>query len=304
MLESYKQIVGYDEPREIISNVYHPESHRKISVSEIYSLLRCLKQHDYSYRQGLRTKDTPDYFTKGSFLHAMLAEVLEAVKMIGKPTKIDFNAVSRHILEGWDGAGRGYVSEEDRLWTMHSLEQFIEGTDWDNIVIKSLEEEFYVDIGLVDDVGEPVLVHGFIDALVTDKETGDLWIVEHKTAKRAWSSSQFALHLQPIVYALVVHALTGTYPIGTLYNFFYPKGFQQKNKFITEPELLQVLQETQNAVSLRETGLVIRAPKWGCNDCFYKVLCTAELQGGDTTVLREAKYKVDESKVEEKLNDD
>lgn len=270
----------------MLSNVSDPETHSKISVSELGTLLRCTKRHDYAYRQGLQPVRTPSYFSKGKLLHEAMAEWLSTIGEGVTPGQSWAKAI---------GNLDEFPPEADMEQVHDQFLDFVRNADMSHVRVEHVEEEFYVDLGWTE-AGQPVLLHGVIDALVRDVDTGETWVVEHKTAGRAWSESQFTFDFQAPLYMEALEALTGQRPVGLTYQFFYPKRWEQKQRFIGPEESRGVVGEVQSALKLRELSIITRQPHWGCNDCTFKQLCSTEMFGGDSSHLRENLFTVDEAK--------
>ena len=268
-----------------------------LSQSELYLLNRCKKAHSYSYREGLVPAATPDYFTKGTFVHQIQARILRG-DIVGTE---GLDQLSLAVQTEQLNAQEPTVNEAVRTEVVWQLTDF-----WNDVGIPSLdnvvavEEEVYADLNWTDATKTTVLFHGFIDGVVRDDE-GNLWIVEHKTAARAWSQNQFEFSYQGKLYAEAWERLTGERPMGIQYNFFYPKRWEIKLQYVTEQESTLLLDEIQQSITLRdvmrEADLAPREPKWGCGDCRYRNLCFAELVGLDANYLRETEFKVDEKRM-------
>jgi hypothetical protein len=161
--------------------------------------------------------------------------------------------------------------------------------------VVAVEQEFYADIGLHSFDGPPVLLHGIVDAVVRD-DSGLLWLLEHKTSSRAWSTQQFEFATQDILYCMAWEKLTGERPAGVQYNFFYPKRWEVRNKFVGPEQYDEVLHDTQYSLNLRHHligGVAPREPLYGCGGCQFRDLCYTELLGADSTYLRDNSFKVD-----------
>lgn len=282
------------------SNVPAPTTHQRVSVTEIRDLLRCTKKHDYAYRQGLRPATTPSYFGKGRYLHG-LEEVRLRSYMNGNPIT-DVSTLGKQVLENMrakreEGDPSATVGEPDRVEVNKIYADYLTQVDMTGVTVKGVEVEFYADVGWRDSTDQPVLLYGFIDALLErDEQT---WLIEHKTAGRAWSQGQFAFDYQTRLYSAAIDALSnGTQlPVGTLFNFFYPKRWETKMVFVTPDESRRLLDEVQLAINLRDSGIIVRQPHWGCQDCSFRNLCHAELIGADSTTIRQHEFTVDADKV-------
>lgn len=269
------------------------QDYPKLSQSELYALNRCKKMHDYSYNQGLVSRSVPDYLTKGSFFHLVMAEILRG--------RTDINALTMEMQAQQLKEREATVNEVIRGEIVMQLTDFWNDVGFpDPDSILAVEEEFYVDLGWRTNDDTPVLFHGVVDGVVRDDE-GNLWIVEHKTAGRAWSQSQFQFAYQGKLYAEAWERLTGERPIGVQYNFFYPKRWEIRNQYITSAESQLIIQEIQHSIALRDvlsdTGIAPREPKWGCGDCKFRDLCFAELVGQDAGYIRETQFTVDEKRI-------
>ena len=155
--------------------------------------------------------------------------------IVGSPTGLEIDAVVASYLKDFDPS--------------------------DLVAVPMVEQAFYADIGLVDVHGVPVLLYGFIDAVVETAE--GQFLVEHKTAGRAWSQGQFVFDYQTRLYSSAVEAVTGIRPLGTLFNFFYPKRHDTKLVYVTPEESSLLIEEVQRAIHLRDAAMVVRSTPLG-----------------------------------------
>ena len=281
-----------------------PLTYQKISVSELNTLLRCTKKHDYAYRQGLSAVDVPTYLSKGSLLHSLMDRYQNHRFWEDDESTFDTDEVSK-LVQGELLEERGStVLEPDRVEVVRVFEMWREevnrtGDEWKAELWDGepfIEREFYADLGWQSLDGEPVLLHGVVD-LMTREADDSLWLHEHKTAGRAWSSNQLQFAYQGILYAPAVAATTGLKVDGIQYNFFLPKKFDIKQVYTDQTRIDNLLAEVQQAIFLRDTGSIVRQPHWGCNDCWYRNLCFAELIGQDAELIRSTQFTVDPDKV-------
>lgn len=274
----------------ILSNVEDFHLYPKVSNSELYTINRCKKMWEYQYLQGLTPSSTPTYLSDGSFLHALMAE------MYRNPDSID--TISKRVQGVNIQEGVPSVSEETRTRFVEQLEAYFGEFPLETVEVVAVEQEFYANIGITDVYGSPVLVHGIVDAVVR-ADDGQLWLVEHKTASRAWSVQQFEFATQDVLYCIAWEALTGERPAGVQYNFFYPKRWEIKYKFAGPEQDAAVLADVQASVSLRDTiAAYPREPLYGCGGCRFRDLCYTELVGGDSQYLRDTQYTVDQDRVD------
>lgn len=272
----------------MLTNVENWESYPKISNSELYALNRCKKMWDYSYRQALAPANTPEYLYKGTYAHELIASYLRQ--------GTDLDQLSEHIQAEAIKKGEPTVDEATRVEVLAQVKDFVAANPTSPHSIVAVEEEFYADIGLRNREGKPVLLHGVVDAVVRDGGN-NLWLVEHKTTSRAWSIQQFQFAVQDILYIIAWKALTGDDIMGTQYNFFYPKRWEVKHKFVEADQFASVLEDLQAAVYLRDDITSYpREPLYGCGGCQFRDLCYTELVGGDGSFLREQQFIVNEER--------
>jgi hypothetical protein len=276
----------------MLTNVQDWKSYPKISNSELYALGRCKKMWDYSYRQGLVPATTPDYLSKGSFVHDMIAQYIESVRTDDVPKtlfELSLSIQTQAIKEG-----KPTVDEATRIETLEQVKDFFAHSAVSSANVVAVEEEFYADIGLRNRDDKPVLLHGFVDAVVRD-DNDSLWLIEHKTAARAWSVQQFQFAVQDVLYIMAWKALTGDDIMGTQYNFFYPKRWEVKQKFVDTAQFQSVLDDLQAAVYMRDDLKTYpREPLYGCGGCQFRDLCYTELVGGDGSFIRKHQFVVDD----------
>lgn len=288
-----------------LTNVQEPTAYQKISVSELNTLLRCSKKHDYAYRQGLTLVEPPTYLSKGSFLHKLMEDYQLHRFNFGPDVPYDLPAAGRKVQAELLQERGATVLEPDRVEVEHVFRDWMQqfhGGEWDALTfnlagldLPVVEREFMVDLGWKSLDGEPVLLHGFID-LVTKHRDGSVWLHEHKTASRAWSVNQLQFAYQGVLYLAALEATLEERPDGIQYNFFLPKRFEVQQVYVDQQRVERLLAEVQQAIYLRDTGSIVRQPHWGCNDCWFRPLCYTELVGGDASLIRNSMFKVDEDK--------
>lgn len=252
---------------------------KTISVSEARALMRCLKKHNYQYTQGLEYKFTPDYFKTGTYLHEVMRRSLGRMLVTHskpKPDELDniITAVKKEGIDGWN------PREHDVDLIDKGIREFWNRDPPFHRVLY-VEKEFIVKLPHTN-----VRLHGIIDALVQDEDTGKLWVIEHKTASKGWNAGQFDMDVQTAVYAWAVEQLTGEKVEGAIFNFFYTK--LRKTKPLLAESLFILLSEARQKswvndlvqlITLRNSRLTPRSSYRGCTDCVYRMLCHAEIEG-------------------------
>lgn len=69
------------------------------------------------------------------------------------------------------------------------------------------------------EVYKEVIINGFIDLLLKDRDTGELIVVDHKTSKKVFSDDKLYNDYQFPIYSLVIEDLYGRLPSKCYYNF-------------------------------------------------------------------------------------
>lgn len=69
------------------------------------------------------------------------------------------------------------------------------------------------------EVYREVIINGFIDLLLKDKNTGELIVVDHKTSKKVFSEDKLYHDYQFPIYSLVIQDMYGRLPSKCYYNF-------------------------------------------------------------------------------------
>lgn len=79
-----------------------------------------------------------------------------------------------------------------------------------------------------------VIINGFIDLLLKDKETGGLIVVDHKTSKKKFDKEKLYHDYQFPIYELVVLNLYGRLPEKCYYNFTRFNELQEVHPLVTD----------------------------------------------------------------------
>lgn len=278
----------------VLSNVENPESYKRISISEFNSLTRCTAQHDYLYRQGLKKLEQATYFSKGSYFHSLMEQYHR------DPENFNLDAASTEAKIKLMEERESIVQEADALEINALMAKWVQDNPEPSVLLvedePAVELEFYADIGLRNIGGETVLLYGFIDAVLVN-DGGNLVVVEHKTAGRAWSQVQLQQNYQAPIYAHVIETLLPGVDVDEVrFNFFYPKSTAVQSIYPTQEHKEALVQELQAGVWLRDTGSVVKSPLWGCNGCPVRSYCLLEMQGRDASVLVGTEFTIDEEK--------
>lgn len=274
---------------------------QRISLSEFNSLVRCTYQHELLYKQGLSSIETPSYFSKGSYLHALM-EAYHKTKSAGE--RFLLGEASAQALQSIREEREAEVLPEDKEEIDRAFTNWVVSANPASYSVLELEvgtpaveQEFYADIGLKNLQGDTVLFHGVIDLVIEEDIAVTPIIVEHKTASRAWNQVQFQQNYQGPLYAVAFEACTDIVVDQVRFNFFLPKGFNYQDQYLTQEHKDSLTRELQAGVWLRDSGSIVKAPLWGCNGCPVRSICLADMQGLDSERIKETQFRVNEDKV-------
>lgn len=190
-----------------------------VSVSQINSFLSCRRRWQYAYCEGLRQRRERDYLTVGKLCHAgMEAAMRERWRIGHEGLAVPSGHLTRKgmdaIQEMWDD----YMSVTDFLAEELPEQQELMARALD--VFEEALEEFdplrWMPITIVKD-GEPAPalelhfcvpcagsegLHGYIDAILRDLETGQMWCVDYKFRRTLAADDDERFNLQNAVYMM------------------------------------------------------------------------------------------------------
>lgn len=144
-----------------------PTQQKSVSASEIKSYKKCPRRHYYEYSLRRVPSEQPNELLLGSMVHAGLEQI-----WLSKPWR-------EHVYQCARGLGVTRDSV-DLCGTALAMCSHYEATyisdiesSWD---VVAAEQEFRVDIGFP--------CHGVFDTVARHRESGKLYVIEHKTAGR------------------------------------------------------------------------------------------------------------------------
>lgn len=192
-----------------------------VSVSQIQTFLSCRKKWEYGYIDGLVPRVERSYLTVGKLCHVGMQHAMrglwakdhELLKIEGDPIK--------YVTEAAVNAMR--LEFENYFYTVPHLDEEIpeleQVMDDAEAVFRQAFKEFepwkYEVLTLCKDKKEiPALelhfkvpcpptkgLHGYIDAILRDKETGSVWCTDYKFRKSLSPDEEEAFNIQNAVYA-------------------------------------------------------------------------------------------------------
>lgn len=194
-----------------------------ISVSQIQTFLSCRKKWEYNYIEELKPRIERAYLTIGKLCHKGMQVAMQWAWAYQRSNKDeDYKATGRWIE--WRNAGIGAMGDEWREYMEETPMLDEEIPDFNQTLLDAVSvfrqafEEFEpwkYEVVTLCDKGKPIPalelhfrvpcpptkgLHGFIDAILKDKETGFLWCVDYKFRKSLASDEDEAYNIQNAVY--------------------------------------------------------------------------------------------------------
>ena len=189
-----------------------------VSVSQINTFLACRRRWHYAYREGLRQRRERDYLTVGKLCHAGMEAAMsyrwalamgdfgtnETLTQVGQDA---MRAVWHEYMEVTDFLDEELPEQRELLArALDVFEEALEEFDpmrWlpltvvrDGEPIPALELHFCVPCA-----GSQGL-HGYIDAILRDLETGQTWCVDYKFRRTLAADDDERFNLQNAVYMM------------------------------------------------------------------------------------------------------
>lgn len=207
----------YDTPCLYYEDDMTPEG--MVSVSQINTFLACRRRWEYSYVEDLRQRRERDYLTVGKLCHAGMEAAMRL--------RWDY-------AMGGEGTDLGRITQAGCIAINDMWEDYMEVTDFldeelpeqRELLARALDvfsealEEFdplrWMPLTVVRD-GEPIPalelhfvvpcagsqgLHGYIDAVMEDRETGQVWCVDYKFRRTLAADDDERFNLQNAVYMM------------------------------------------------------------------------------------------------------
>lgn len=195
-----------------------------ISVSQVQTFLSCRKKWEYGYIEELKPRVERSYLTIGKLCHKGMQT---AMKVLWRFPETTLEQMIQMGLEAMFQEGEKYMEITPML--DEELPDFIQMRNDANEVFAQALKEFeplkYEVLTIEKDTPALELhfkvpcpptkgLHGYIDAILKDKETGFVWCVDYKFRKTLSPDEDEAFNIQNAVYAYACQKLgidiTGT----------------------------------------------------------------------------------------------
>lgn len=201
-----------------------------VSYSQLDTFLTCPRRWMYRYLQGYGKSDDTESTQLGTQVHASIEEyckrlsegyewtIAEAVDLVqsnlNKRT-IKFKDVDDEIVEQHKAMMEGLVTGDGEL------AELLNKCD-----VLAQELEFRLPIKLPFKVRDKqknlydeVILNGFIDLVLKDRDTGGIIVIDHKTGKSLFKPIKLRTNLQLPIYSLVIQSVYGRLPERCCYYF-------------------------------------------------------------------------------------
>lgn len=219
-----------------------------VSVSQLQTFMSCPKKWEYNYIDNLKPRVERAYLTIGKLCHVGMQTAMTLKWQIDRGAVLrDIHDMLQLSLLSMDLEWEKYVESTDLLTDeIPDLEQML--TDAKSVFEQAFWEfnpDRYEVLTVFDGVEErPALelhfvvpcagskgLHGFIDAILFDRETGCIWCTDYKFRKSLSPDEEEAFNIQNAVYSWACHKM-GIDITGTM-------TWQHVNTPASEPQLLK-----------------------------------------------------------------
>lgn len=198
-----------------------PRKGEMVSCTQLQAYLSCPRRWSYAYVEGLRPRTERPYLTAGRLIHRgfeaamrLRAEGCEDVKAMVNAGLLAVKEEAEGYALEFDGQGVEVLSDAVR----EACEVFCEAlpefdpTRWDVMRVggvPALELHFWTPCPYAGGL------HGYVDAVLRERATGQVWCVDYKFRSRLASEDDERFSLQRAVYARACRDL-GVPVTGTL----------------------------------------------------------------------------------------
>lgn len=196
-----------------LSNGTTPKS-KLVSVSQLQSFMSCKQKWKYAYIDNLTPRVDRAYLTIGKLCHKGMQV---AMQILWKYPDATFSQLMDSGLAAMYNEGEDYIDGTDLLpEELPDIQKM--RNDAAEVFVQALEEfdplKYEVVSVVKDGKAAPALelhfevpcvmgirMHGFIDAILKDKETGFVWCTDYKFRKSLSPDEDEAFNIQNAVYA-------------------------------------------------------------------------------------------------------
>lgn len=196
--------------------VYNPEKHDKpnlVSISQIQQYMKCPKAWNFSYTDKIVKRVEKKYLSIGKICHAAMAASWEERFRQQNTGESDYPKILNSGLEALDNEYNKYLEEADPEYLDYEELDIIHNDSIEifKMALKIINPERYLVLGM--DMITPMVefhfrvpcgrtqgMHGYIDAVLQEIDSGDIWAVDWKFRSQMTSEAEEPFNLQNAVY--------------------------------------------------------------------------------------------------------
>jgi putative RecB family exonuclease len=259
-----------------------------ISHSQIFTYLNCSLKYYFGYVEGRVPERRPEALLLGSAIHTGLARYYWSLKKYGDPEPLSLlqDLVDDHLI--WDiGENEipvAYKEGSDKESLLAAARRLVETfyREVDPLEVVAIEQPLTAP--LYNEEGNPtdVKLIGVLD-LIARQQDGNLILIDHKTASRAYSKDKIEQDLQMTCYSYLVCANKAYEMVPAKAKTLH--SFNVLVKLKKAPRL-DVYHTTRTAADRKrlaktisrvlrgiEAGVFIPHVGWMCSDCQHSRAC-------------------------------
>lgn len=275
-----------------------------VSHSEVETYNSCPRKHLYAFGYNLERKGTSDALYRGTTGHSILRRYYNALR--DGASRDDAISAGMSVLADEFGKNSGSANVEVIKDLQRLMPQYFEyyKADYEQYEVMAIEEENR--LTLSDDLIYPYKP----DMMVRDRKTGDVEIWDHKFVYNFYTLDEIGLLGQLPKYigaarAQGIYVTRGRYNMvryrplkQPLYEDIYRREVVKASGPRIQRTFLEQIKQAEKIAELKSQGLeqwaedAIRVLSKGvCGYCSFKMLCTAELNGSDTTLMQQVEFQ-------------
>lgn len=282
----------------------------RFSYSQLQTWNRCHFSWYLNYDQKWATVETKSYFIEGNIFHDLVMVYYKNIPLT------DHDSCVRLVKQRVGEYRNAAASDPAKLQLVANMarvvKNYLEFARHEDMKWDILDAEKHFDILLKTPKGREFYLQGYIDILAREKETGRLYVWDHKTySKTPWSETMVMMDSQIFSYVAALRLMN--IPIFGLivnqvnkYEYKDPqmdeKLFKRAPAIPTDQELYGKLHAFTEAVDelldCQESGVYRRNLHKDCASCFYQEPCLTLLRAPEIPI--EAAMQVNFKKKEEK----
>lgn len=182
------------------------------SYSSVTAYENCPRMFRFTYLDGDKVRQPNAFSDFGSFCHSLLEQYYKGEADLFSLPSLYREGYAENVTSPFPGS-RGTTMADNYYRAGEKYFDFFEDP-WSNCEVLAVEQKFSRMIG-----GFPFV--GIIDLILRDKESGEIYIVDHKSKSKFKSEKEVKEYLRQLyLYSLYVKDTYGTYPTKLIFNMF------------------------------------------------------------------------------------